>query len=139
MRVFTYVSALAVAASASGCSYATTNAAPEPVRTVVLVQNQSQFDVDVFVWDGWDRGTRLGLVGAGDTLDLDVPETVHAATGPYSHEARPTVGAEYPTNSERFALRVGYRITWAIPASDALGAAHDDSTTSDTVAGVPTP
>jgi hypothetical protein len=106
------------------------------VRTIVLVQNQSPFDVDVFVWDGWDRATRLGLVGAGDTLDLDVPETVLAATGPYSLEARPTVGAEYPTSSEQFALRVGYRITWAIPASDALGAAHDEST-SDTAAGPP--
>jgi len=139
MQVLTYVGALVVVTSATGCSMATTTtsaAPPAPLRTVVLVQNQSTLDVEVFLWDGWNRATRLGFVGAHDTLDLDVPETVLAAAGPYSLEARPTVGGEYATNSEPFKLREGYRITWAVPPSESVGAAADGAP-SDTVAGGP--
>jgi hypothetical protein len=135
MRVLTYVGALVVATSAAGCSVATTSP-PGPPRTAVIVQNESTFDVEVYLWDGWNRATRLGFVSAGDTADLDVPEAVIAAMGPYSLEARPTVSAEYPTNSERFALRAGYRITWAIPPADALGAAREEIP-SDTVSRPP--
>jgi hypothetical protein len=137
MRMLAYVGALVTVTSVTGCSVATTNApGPAPLRTAVIVQNRSALDVEVFLWDGWDRATRIGAVRARDTVDLDVPEDVLAAVGPYALEARPTAGGEYATNSERFALRPGYRITWTIPPSEAMGAAPDDAP-SDTMAGPP--
>jgi hypothetical protein len=138
MQVLTYVGALAVVTGVAGCSAAMpSGAGPAEVRTAIIVQNESHFDVDVYMWDGSDRATRLGLVATGDTADFDVPATVMASAGPYSLEARPTVSGEYPTNSEQFALRPGYRITWAIPPADAVGAA--DKAPPDTALSEPRP
>lgn len=127
MRVLAYVGALVVVTGVAGCSAAMpAGAGPTEVRTAIIVRNESYFDVDVYMWDGSDRATRLGFVATGNTTDFDVPATVMASAGPYSLEARPTVSGEYPTNSEEFALRPGYRITWAIPPADAVGAADQE-------------
>ena len=130
MRVLGYVGALAFMAG-GGCSYSMTPAELPP--PTVIVHNESDVDVEVFLWDGWNRATRLGTLAASDTTSFLVPDTVTAAPGPYHLEARGLGGVVYPVQSETFELRPGYRITWPLPPTPALGAGMPDTTgTADT-------
>ena len=129
MRVLACVGALVIMAGGVGCAVPMTTTSSPPTGTAVVVQNKSVVDVEVFIWDGGNRGTRLGPVAAGDTASFKVPETITSVAGPYYLEARTVQGSGYPAQSESFALRTGYRITWAIPPVDAVGAAPEDPPT----------
>lgn len=116
MRVLTRLCALAVTTGGIGCSYSMSSGAPvEKLQAMIIVQNQSALEVEVFVWDGENRATRLGELTARDTVKFPVPETVTEAAGPYFLEARSTERPERPIRSDTFALRSNLRITWVIP------------------------
>lgn len=127
MRVLTRVCALALTTGGIGCSYSMATGAPlEKLQAIIIVQNQSALEVEVYVWDGEDRATRLGSMTARDTVKFPVPETVLAAAGPYYLEARSPERSERPIHSDRFALRNNLRITWVIPPLKVVEVAPDD-------------
>lgn len=115
MRVLTRLCALAVTTGGIGCSYATSTAPMEKLQAMIIVQNQSALEVEVYVWDGENRATRLGEMPARDTVKFPVPEMVTAARGPYFLEARSAERPDRPIRSDTFALRSNLRITWLIP------------------------
>jgi hypothetical protein len=134
MRVLTRFCALALTTGSIGCSYSMATGAPmEKPQAMIIVQNQSALEVEVYVWDGEDRATLLGSMTARDTVKFPVPETVTAAAGPYYLEARSPERPERPIHSDRFALRNNLRITWTIPPLKAAEYVPDEhSAPSDT-------
>lgn len=106
---------LASAVLALGCGSHKQNASlPAPdARAVVMVDNRSFLDMDVFVYDGNQR-VRLGTAAGHSVTELTIPPRLLTGATPLRFIADPIGGRRAPVSDE-IVVNPGDEVTLIIP------------------------
>lgn len=91
------------------------NPSPGPSSgAVVIVDNRSSLDMDVFLHAG-SQATRLGFAPANEPTRFHLTTSLLAGAGLVRLEARPTQAGR-PTFSDLLSIKPGDELTWVVPA-----------------------
>ena len=101
---------LALAPGAAACW---TRAAPAGERTTLAVENQSTFDMTMYVYRGAAR-SRLGVARSLSTSVLDIPSSVVGTGAVLRFVGDPLAGQRSPV-SEEFNVQPGTTVRLRIP------------------------